>query len=251
MGRQFLFSRPPESQRLSGVCLNRVVRYKKNDIAYSLIRKPVVNINIRVHADRSVMVSASPRVPVWVLDEFVLKKAEWILKCFEKYAARDISGKMEYENGEKVKILGREYELCVVNSPKERVCIEEGRIFLLVKNPGDPLRKKRVYEKWYDEQCGRVLRGIVEQSLPLFRNYRVPVPEVKIRKMKTRWGSCMHAKKMITLNKLVFSAPKPCIEYVVVHELAHFVHPNHSKAFHSLVHSVMPDYKERKKLLEK
>ena len=237
MGRQFL--------------LNRVVRYQKNEIAYSLIRKPVVNINIRVHADRSVMVSASPRVPVWVLDDFVIKKADWILKCFEKYQARDVSGKMEYEDGEKVRIMGREYQLCVVQSLKERVGVEESKIYLLVKNPGDPIRKKRVFDKWYDEQCGKVLRGIVEQSLPLFQNYRIPVPEVKIRKMKTRWGSCMPSKKLITLNKLVFSAPKQCIEYVAVHELAHFVHPNHSKAFHSLVRSVMPDYKERKKLLER
>lgn len=251
MGRQYLFARTLESPKISGVGLNRVVRYQKNEIVYSLIRKPVVNINIRVHADRSVMVSASPRVPVWVLDDFVIKKADWILKCFQKYEARDVPGRMEYADGEKVRILGREYVLSVVQSSKERVGVEEGRIYLLVKNPGDPIRKKRVYEKWYDEQCGKVLRGIVEQSLPLFQNYRVPVPEVKIRKMKTRWGSCMPGKKAITLNKLVFSAPKECIEYVVVHELAHFVHPNHSKAFHSLVRSVMPDYKDRKKLLEK
>ena len=231
--------------------LNRVVRYKKSEITYSLVRKPVVNINIRVHADRSVMVSASPRVPVWVLDDYVIKKAEWILRCFEKYEARDVSGRMEYADGQKVRIMGREYELCIVNSLKERVCVEEGKIYLLVKKGGDPARKKRMYEKWYNEQCARALSAIVDQCLPLFENYRVPVPELKIRKMKTRWGSCSPGQKAITLNRLVFSAPKQCIEYVVVHELAHFVHPNHSKAFYSLVGSLMPDYKDRKKLLEK
>jgi predicted metal-dependent hydrolase len=230
--------------------LNRVVRYKKNEIPYSLVRKPVQNINIRVHADGSVMVSASPRVPVWVLDDFVLKKADWILKCFEKYQARDVPSRLEYADGEKIRILGRDYTLCVVQSPRERVCVEDDKIFLLIKNTGDPAKKKRVYEKWYNEQCGRLLRSVVDGCLPLFVGYRVPNPELKIRKMKTRWGSCSPSHKVITLNKLLFAAPRQCVEYVVVHELAHFVQANHSKAFYTVVRSIMPDYKERKKLLE-
>ncbi|MEI6101220.1 MAG: SprT family zinc-dependent metalloprotease [Eubacteriales bacterium] len=230
--------------------LNRTVRYKKNEISYSLIRKPVVNINIRVHADRSVMVSASPRVPVWVLDDYVLKKAEWILKCFEKYQARDVPNRMEYADGEKIRILGREYQLHLVQAAKERVCVEDDKIYLLLKNIADPIKKKRIYEKWYAEQCSKMLRSIVDSCLPLFVNYRIPNPELKIRKMKTRWGSCSPAHKAITLNQLIFAAPRQCVEYVVVHELAHFVQANHSKAFYTVVRSVMPDYKERKKLLE-
>lgn len=231
--------------------LSRVVRYKKSDITYSLVRKPVMNINIRVHADGSVMVSASPRVPVWILDDFVLKKADWILKCFEKYQARDVPSHMEYVSGEKIRILGREYTLNVVQAPaRERVCIEGDKIYLLVKNPGDPIKRKRVYEKWFDAQCSKMLRSIVDECLPLFAGYRIPNPELRIRKMKTRWGSCSPAKKAVTMNKLVFAAPRECVEYVVVHELAHFVQANHSKAFYNVVRSIMPDYKERKKLLE-
>lgn len=230
--------------------LCRVIRYRKKDITYSLIRKPVMNINIRVHADGSVVVSASPRVPVWVLDDFVLKKADWILKCFEKYQARDVPSHMEYANGEKIRILGKEYTLNVVQSFKDRVRVDEDKIYLLIKNANDPVKKKRVYDKWYNEQCAKMLRSIVDACLPLFANYRVPNPELKVRNMKTRWGSCSPAKKAVTLNKLVFAAPRECVEYVVVHELAHFVQPNHSKAFYDVVRSIMPDYKERKKLLE-
>ncbi len=230
--------------------LSRVVRYHKNEISYSLVRKPVQNINIRVHADGSVTVSASPRVPVWVLDDYVLQKAEWILKCFEKYHARDLPSHVEYESGEKIRILGKEYTLSVVQSPRERVCVEDGKIYLLVKNIADPIKKKRVYDKWYNGQCEKMLRSIVDECLPLFAGYRIPNPELKIRQMKTRWGSCSPTHKVVTLNKLVFAAPRECVEYVVVHELAHFVHANHSKAFYDVVKSIMPDYKARKKLLE-
>ena len=231
--------------------MNRVVQYKNKKIEYTLVRKAVLHINIRVRADQTVAVSADPRVPVWMLDEFVLKKAPWILACFEKYTARKQTCQLDYVSGETVRLLGREYELLVRETQKERVCVNEKSIFLLVRNAGDPARKKRIFDKWYDDQSGKILRSVVEKSLPLFAGHYIPNPEVKIRLMKARWGSCCPKTKTVTFNKLLLQAPMQCIEYVVVHELAHFVHPNHSKHFYNLVRALMPDYKERKALLEK
>ncbi|WP_295094925.1 M48 family metallopeptidase [Ruminococcus sp.] len=69
--------------------------------------------------------------------------------------------------------------------------------------------------------------------------------------MTSRWGSCLPSKCIITLNKSLIEAPKCCIEYVVYHEFCHFIHPNHSKQFYSLLQIMLPDWKERKSLLEK
>ncbi|MEG2396279.1 MAG: M48 family metallopeptidase, partial [Oscillospiraceae bacterium] len=79
--------------------------------------------------------------------------------------------------------------------------------------------------------------------------YKIPNVIIKIRKMKSRWGSCQPKTGIVTLNSQLINAPIGCIEYVVLHELCHFVQPNHSKDFYSLVSAIMPDYKERKKLL--
>lgn len=69
---------------------------------------------------------------------------------------------------------------------------------------------------------------------------------IRIRVMKTRWGSCNYAKGTLNFNLRLIEQPIECIEYVVMHEFAHFVHPNHSPAYHALMSALMPDWKQRK-----
>ena len=71
------------------------------------------------------------------------------------------------------------------------------------------------------------------------------MPTIKIREMKSRWGSCIPAKQQITLNKRLIHYPVEFIEYVVLHEFVHLIQPNHSKAFYHIIEYHMPDYKAR------
>ena len=90
-----------------------------------------------------------------------------------------------------------------------------------------------------------------KQAVELFEKYGVAYPTLKIRYMTSRWGSCQPKKGIITLNSKLIEAPRNCIEYVILHELVHFIHPNHSRQFWDFVAMMMPDWKERKKELEK
>lgn len=92
----------------------------------------------------------------------------------------------------------------------------------------------------------QTFEGICQEIYPLFEPYGIAYPEIKIRLMKSRWGSCHYKKGLIILNTRLIEAPRESIEYVVLHELAHFIHPNHSRQFYDLVESLMPDWKERK-----
>ena len=83
----------------------------------------------------------------------------------------------------------------------------------------------------------------------LIRKYQVyvnkPITKVRIKKMDSRWGSCNSKKGYINLNLYLIRKDIKFIEYVVLHELAHLIHPNHSKNFYNFIENIMPDYKER------
>ena len=105
--------------------------------------------------------------------------------------------------------------------------------------------------KYLDRQCKTVFSEIIGELYPMFQKYGVEMPTLRIRDMETRWGSCLVKKGIVTLNKRLLEAPRNCIEYVVMHELCHFIHPNHSKQFYGFLAMLMPDWKERKQLLNK
>ena len=100
-----------------------------------------------------------------------------------------------------------------------------------------------------DGQCRAVFEEILKEQYPLIAGYGVPLPILRIREMKSCWGSCLYRKGTITLNKRLMQKSRRCIEYVVLHELCHFIHPNHSKQFYGLLETLMPDWKERKREL--
>ena len=77
-----------------------------------------------------------------------------------------------------------------------------------------------------------------------------PPPTIKIKTMKSMWGNCNYVKRIVSLNIYLAKARIECIDYVITHELAHLIHHNHGKEFHSLMTTLMPDWKMRKKILK-
>lgn len=90
---------------------------------------------------------------------------------------------------------------------------------------------------------------VLQEVLPLFRKYKITEPKLYIRKMSKCWGSCTKAGKIILKTELI-KEPKGSIEYVIIHELCHFVHHNRTKAFFTLQDKIMPDWKKWKERLE-
>ena len=174
-------------------------------IKYILERKQVKNINLRVRPDGSVKVSASPRVDESQIDDFVLSKAEFILKALERFKSAETTERQFQE---------------------ELVKAKSGQESLLA----DPA----------------IFTEILDEVYPAFIPYGIARPKLRIRTMKSCWGSCLVNKGIITLNRKLLMKHRECIEYVVVHELCHFIHPNHSKEFYKFMEQFMPDWKERK-----
>lgn len=234
----------------------RHIYYKTEDAAYTisyvLTRKQVKYINLRIKSNGEVAVSAHRRVPATYVDKFVESKAPFILEALERVEKRrEETGDRphNYETGEIFRLLGCDYTLVVEEAGLEEIFFRGDSLVLRTKWPDHYPHKKNMMEKWMRFFTRKTFSEIIDWAYPQFVPYGAPYPVWTVRAMTSRWGSCQPQTGKITLNSKLIFYPKEAIEYVVVHEFAHFAHPDHSRAFWALVAEIMPDYKERKKLL--
>lgn len=222
-------------------------------IRYHLERKNVKNINLRIRCDGSVWVSANDNVPEQYIDDFVKRKQAYIQKAQAVFREQKLNliHNRQYESGESFRLLGHGLRLKVMQSQTQNIYSDGVHLYLYVADTDDIERKRRMVGKYYLDQCRQVFSVLLSEIYPKFIKYGVGMPILKIRKMKTRWGSCISGKGVITLNKRLIEAPLNCIEYVITHELCHLVHPNHSRKFYELLTVFMPDWKVRKSVLDK
>ena len=231
----------------------RIIVVEGREIFYHLERKNVKNINLRVRKDCSIFVSANETVSCEEIDRFIFAKASRILKAIDHFSEmeRYKPKPKQYVSGETFFIQGRGLRLHVSQAEKNSISTGGVYMFLKVKDVNDVDKKRKIVNRFMDSQCKVIFNEVIEELYPLVKKYGVEKPCLKIRHMETRWGSCLVKKKIVTLNKRLLEVPRNCIEYVVMHELCHFIHPNHSKQFYSSMTMLMPDWKERKLYLDK
>lgn len=229
----------------------RKVETKCGEIVYTLERKDIKNINLRIRHDGKVFVSAPVRAEDSIIDDFVINKGNYITNALDRFLQKsNDKPTMHYISGENVTILGKNMRISVVKDESEYVSCDGVYVFIHVKRPNYYNRKKNLLNNWINAQCSTVFSDIIQRVHARFISYGVALPQLVIRNMTSRWGSCLPKKGIITLNKHLIEAQKNCIEYVVYHEFCHFIHPNHSKEFYMLLQVMLPDWKRSKQILE-
>ena len=227
--------------------------YNLNTYHFYLERKNVKNINIKVKPNLSIEVSASQEVPLNVILQKVKKRFQWInknLNYFKKSQSMSTYEK-EYVSGETFKYLGKQYRLKIIKSNEEEyVKYIKGFIYIFLKNPNNTQRKKQLLKSWYQSRSEIIFKNSLNRMHSLIEKQLVEKPTIKIRSLKSRWGSCFRTKNQIILNSDLIEAPKFCIDYVVLHELIHFKFEHHNKEFYTLLSVLMPDWKKRKQILD-
>ncbi len=128
--------------------------------------------------------------------------------------------------------LGKKYDIILV--PFENTEVSNGKIFV---------KDEKTLEKWLKKETKRIFTERLEYNYNLF-DEDIPFPKLKIRSMKTRWGVCNKRDNSVTLNSKLIKYSLHEIDYVIIHELSHFVHFDHSKEFWETVRIHMPDYKK-------
>lgn len=203
---------------------------------------------IEVHPDSRVLVRAPVDCPEALIAERVQKRAAWIsrqLAEFERYRPRTPA--RQYVNGESHLYLGRQYRLKLTSGELSSVKLARGQLLVTLPGAPEPERIKALLHRWYLDRARSVFTEILDASVLGFKD--VDRPRLIVRAMQSRWGSLSRAGSM-TLNVNLVRAPRPCVEYVVVHELCHTRHRDHGTRFYRLLEQVMPDWEQRKQRLE-
>lgn len=212
------------------------MKFKLNDyiIEYEIIRKDNKNLYFRFDENSHLIITAPRFITDLEVKNLITKNSSAILRMYEDSLRRsDRDGLFKY--------LGKKYKVIFDNRIKE-VTIENGEENIITCHDEEDLAK------FYQDECLRVFNEEINICRNCFNN--LPEFKLRIRKMKTRWGVCNTKDKIITLNSELLKKDIALIDYVVVHEMAHFYEGNHSKNFWKIVESVIPDYKERRKKLK-
>ena len=221
-------------------------------IEYDLQRKKVKNINLRVKRDMTITISASDRVSIETIETFMQKKADLILQALDKFSViPQDSAETDIFDGALIPIFGEPIKLHITFGSKNTASFANDVITLTVKDPNSYEIKKRTLTTLLEKICREKVVELCRGAHPHFSDLCPALPEIRFRHMKSRWGSCMPKRGILTFNYALVHAPVECIEYVVFHEFTHFAHPDHSKNFYARLSLHVPDYKERKQRLEK
>lgn len=235
------------------------VQYGSGRILFSLEYSPRKTLAIEVHPDSSVVVKAPETASIEAIATKVSKRASWIAKQqrqFAQYAPQLPAP--EYVSGEGYRYLGRQYRLKTIKSDREKVRLWYGRLEVSIPDPNNSKQIAKAIDHWYRDRALTIFLERYQHCLQLVAPYGInPVSEAsqnqnigfELRTMQKRWGSCTKDGK-IMLNPLLVSAPKDCIDYVIVHELCHLRIHNHSARFYKLLETIMPDWKTRKAYLD-
>ncbi len=234
----------------SATGVRRSVTYGTRTIAFTVLHTSRKTMEIAVHPDGEVVVTAPQDADAGVVDKKVKKRARWILKqiaYFGQFAPRTPA--RCYISGESHLYLGKHYRLTITTGPVNEVKLLRGRFYIICRDPASPELVKELLRQWYLAKATAQFSDSIDRCWPKFSGLSLPRPELAIRTMKKRWGSLTESG-IIALNVELLKAPKACIDYVVVHELCHLKHYDHSPEFYQMLDAVMPDWEKVKHRLE-
>ena len=226
----------------------RTVAYGTATIEYELRFAARRTLGITVEPDRRVIVSAPEGTSVSDVEARLVKRGAWILRqqrAFEDYLPA--LPPRRYVGGESHLYLGRRYRLRIEAGEAEGVKLTAGRFYVTVRDREDTARIRRLLDDWYRRRAA----GVFAERLALCHakaQPELPYPELRIRTMEKRWGSCTPGDVML-LNLKLIQVPKYCIDYVITHELAHLREHHHGPAYYALLDRLMPDWRERRRRL--
>lgn len=223
---------------------------RSGDITYEVVRSRRATADIIIERDGRVLVRAPKSLPDERVEDLVEAKRYWIYKNLAEW--RDLNATRllrEYRNGEGFLYLGRSYRLLLVSNQAEPLLLKNGR-FCLRRELADEGAIEAAKAAFRDYYIARGKDRITQRVNYYAPKVGVTPRAINVRELGNRWASCSPNGNLAFHWKCMM-APQTIIDYIVVHELCHFHHPDHTDAFWNEVDKIIPSYRERKEWLRK
>lgn len=196
-----------------------------------IIKKKNKNTYIKINENNEILVTTNYLMPKFKIKQLLIQNKDSIEKMLNKVEKRNKKNNDFY-------YLGKKYDI-IKNEEINDIVITESKIYI---------KDEKQLNKWLKNSINNIFKDRLDIIYQKF-NEDIPYPDLKIRSMKTRWGVC-NKKGYITLNSNLIKYDIKALDYVIVHELSHYVHFNHSKDFWGVVSKYCPNYKEYRKILK-
>ena len=224
-------------------------KYGRKNIEAEVIYSDRKTIDLRIFPEGKIQITVPKNTSIEKIVEKVQPKSKWILqqqRTFELF--RPFAKERLYIPGETHLYLGRQYKLVINKTEQNKTDINLGKGLFTITTKNDNI--ELIIQKFYKSKADIIFKELLDQLLSRFPQFNTYDIRLTHRFMKKRWGSCS-MNGNILLNTELIKANKACIEYVILHELCHLIHPNHSKDFYRILTEVLPSWEKIKLNLER
>jgi predicted metal-dependent hydrolase len=220
------------------------------DIVADVILKDIKNVHLSVYPPYGhVRISAPERMSIDHIRAYAISKLGWIRQQQKKLLSQERISPREFINGESHYVWGKRYLMRVVESQDTPRIVVKARHLEIHVRLGTTLEKRdELLESWLRAQLKLAIPDLIARWEP---KLQVQVSNFHVRRMKTKWGSCTPEKGSILLNTELAKKPIECLEYVIVHEMAHLLERNHNQRFIAIMDQVMPKWRFYKEELNR
>lgn len=227
------------------------LQFGSKKIEYTVEFKNRKTLGIIVTPEQCVKVYAPSKSPIEKIHKVLQKKVSWIIKSLDYYESMLPNfPSRKFISGETYYYLGRHCRLKVSKSNLEYARLNGNIINVFTKYKSNSKVVNVLIRNWYETSAKKKFNERLGINFLMFDKLVLSKPRLSVKLMHSRWGSCNTKDKLI-LNQLLIKMPTRCIDYVIIHELCHLLYRNHDRRFYNLLNSMLPDWKVRKKELEK
>jgi predicted metal-dependent hydrolase len=227
-----------------------VARLKLGDLEVDVRFKNIRNVHLSVHPPSGrITISAPSRLSMEAVRAFAVSELVWIRQQQSKLLDQEREAPREYLDRESHYVWGKRYLLAIEEGDHApSIELQHSRMVLRIRPGTDEEKRNAIVERWYREQVKSLVPGLLAKWEPLLE---VHVKRFFVQRMTTRWGSCNHYAGTIRLNTELAKKPRECLDYLVLHELAHLREPTHNARFVALIDRLMPDWQFRRGALNR